>query len=385
MDKKGFEKINEILSFEIIDLKSAVISSNTEKFIQKIPALLEKPDDQLKDNIRYLFYLLSNICWTKGIYFSSLQRINKSQGTQEAFPKICIPVFDISELTFKQIQELTRVVQNKNAEKNSLAAFSLDFASLGEVDLLVQLSKIASAALQHEYQGPLFLQANQLRFDGLRFENDRENLLEELKSKTKQAIRMGIFNINFDASQLVDMDALHISEKMLMNLKMVALATNLWVRNFQPNDVVVSVNGKMDLSDGFLPDKEDVKEFLQRLLKEGSRLRFGVTGEDISKIEIPATKIDQESVDQINQLNEVVRRDIKMGGVVIDAGSLKDMNAYLPFSDLRICELKMKLEKGLITEDNISTILKKCGCFEVALNINDYAMRMNQFPKSAEF
>lgn len=385
MDTKGFEKINSLLGFEIIDKKSSVISANTEKFIQKVPHLLEKPDGQVKDNIRLLFFVLSSICWTKEIYFSSLQGINKSQGTQEAFPKLCIPVFDISELTLKQILELTRVFQNKKAEKNSLAALSLDFAGLEEVDLLVQLSRVASAALQHEYQGPLFLQANHLIFDGSRFENDRENLLEELKSKTKQAIRLGIFNINYDASQLVDMEAIRISEKMLMNLKMVALATNLWVRNFQPNDVIVSVTGKIGNTNVSLPDKEDVKEFLQRLLKEGSRLRFGVSGEDISKIEIPATKIDQESVNQINQLNEIVRRDIKMGGVVIDAGSIKDMNAYLPFSELRICELKMKLKKELITEDNIKTILRKCGCFEVAFNLNDYAIRMNQLPKAAEF
>ncbi len=385
MDKKGFEKINELLSFEIIDKKSSIIGANTEKFIQIIPHLLEKPDGQVKDNIRHLYYLLSNICWTQGIYFSSLQKINISQGTQDAFPKICVPVFDISDLTLKQILELTRVFQNKNAQKNSLAAFSVDFAGLEEVDLLIQLSRFASAILQHEYRGPLFIQADHLKFDGSRFENDREKLLEELKSKTKNAIRLGIFNINYDASELVDMEAFRISEKMLMNLKMVAMATNLWVRFFQPSGVVVSVSGIMGTSDNSLPGESGLKEFLQRLLKEGSRLRFGVSGEDISKIEIPATKIDQGSVNKINQLNEVVRRDIKMGGVVIDAGLLKDMNAYLPFSELRICELKMKLEKGLITEDNIKKILMKCGCYKVAFNTNNYAMKINQFPKAAEF
>lgn len=385
MDNKGFENVNELLGFEIIDKKSSVIGANTEKFLQKISHLLEKPDGQVKNNIQQLFYLLSNICWTQGIYFSSLQKINIAQGTQDAFPKICIPVFDISESTYKQIQELARVFLNESTGKKSLAAFSLDFAILGEVDLLIQLSRVALIALLYEYQGPLFLQANHLKFDGSRFENDRENLLEELKSKTKQAIRLGIFNINYDASELIDMQAIRISEKMLMNLKMVAMATNLWVRFFQPSGVVVSVSGNMGKSDNYLPDKADVKEFLQRLLKEGSRLRFGVTGEDISKLEIPATKFDQKSVDQINQLNEVVRRDIKMGGVVIDAGSLKDINAYLPFSNLKICELKMKLKKGMINEDNVKIILKNCGCFEVAFNLNDYAMRMNQFPKAAEF
>lgn len=385
MDRKSFEKINELLGFEIIDNKSSLISENIDKFKLKIPSLLDKPEGLIKDNIRHLFYIIYRICWMQGIYFSSLQKMNQSQGNQSAFSKICIPVFDISELTFEQLQELTKAIHGESSKKNSLAAFCIDFALDGEVDLPVQLSRITAVALLHGYQGPLFLQADQLKFDALRFENDRENLLDELKSKTKQAIRFGIFNINYDASQLVDEEASRISEKMLMNLKMVALGTNLWVRNFQPNGMVVSVSGNLGGSDGSLPGEADVKEFLQRLLKEGSRLRFGVTGDDISKIEIPVTKINQESVSLINQLNEVIRRDIKLGGVVIDTGTIRDMNAYLPYSDLRICELKMKPEKGLIAEDNIKTILKKCECFDVAFDINDYAMRLNQFPKSAEF
>ena len=385
MDKKGFEKINELLGFEITDKKTSVIDANTEKFLQKISRLLEKPDGQVKDNIRHLFYILSSICWMQGVYFSSLQKINKSQSIQTALSNLCIPVFDISEIALKQLHELTKAFQYESAKKNSLAGFSLDFSTLGEVDLLLQLSRVALVALLHKYHGPLFIQANHLKFDGSRFEDDREKLLEELKSKTKQAIHLGIFNINYDASQLVDMEASRITEKMLMNLKMVAMATNLWVRNFQPNGVVVSVSGNMGKSAGSLPGEADVKEFLQRMLKEGSRLRFGVAGEDISKVEIPLPKINQETINQINQLNEIVRQDIKIGGVVLDVGTVKDMDAYLPFSALRICELKMKPEKGLITEDNIKTILKKCGCFEVEFKINDYGMRMNQFPTAAEF
>jgi hypothetical protein len=385
MDKKGFEKINAFLGFEIFDKKSVVIDANIEKCKQKLPGILEKPDDFIKDNIKHFFYLISNLCWKQGIYFSSLQKINKSQGAQNSLSDVCIPVFNISGLTFLQIKELVGIIQDESIVDNNLAAFSLDFEILSEAELIVQLSRIASAALLQKYHGPLFLQANQLKFDESRFENDREKLLEELKHKTKLAIQLGIFNINYDASQLIDQDASRISERMLMNLKMVAMTTNLWVRNYQPNDVVVSVSGKLGKSGDSLPANTDVKEFIQRLLKEGSRLRFGVAGDDISKIELPISKIDQSLVNQINQLNDVVRQNLKLGGVVVDGGTIRDINELLPFLDLKICELKINPLTTLITKNSIKTILEKCKVINLDPNLKEFGMGLSQFPKVAEF
>lgn len=385
LDNKRFGNINEILGFEIIDSKSAIVTANIGKFKKCLPSLLEKPEGPIKNHLGYLFFILSNICWMQGIQFASLQKINKSQATLLSFSNICIPVFDVSWLTFDKILDLTGITQNKSSDKNNLVSFSIDFDALEIGAILIQLSRVAAAALLHEYKAPLFLQANQMKFDELRFESDREKLLEDLKSKTKLAIRLGIFNINYDASQLLEKEAVRISEKKLMNLKMVAMATNLWVRNFQPNGLVVSVSGYMGGTTNSIIEESDAKEYLQRLFKEGSRLRFGVPGEDISKVEILAPKKVQESIHQINKLNEFIRLDMKLGGLVIDAGTINDLKSYLPFSDLRICELKMKPGKDLITKDKIETILKKCGTYEVAFNLEDHAMVMNQFPKAIEF
>jgi hypothetical protein len=385
MDKKGFEEINTLLGFEMFDKRAAVVYGNIEKFKQKLPDILEKPNDLTKDNIKSLYYLISNLCWKQDIYFSSLQNLNKSQGTQQSLSDVCIPVFNISELPFYQLLELFGIIQDESIGKNNLAAFSLDFGKLKEADLLIQLCRIASAALLHNYKGPLFVQADQLKFDGTRFENDREKLLEELKQKTRQAIHLGIFNINYDASELTDPDASRISEKMLMNLKMVAMATNLWVRNFQPNNLIVSVSGKMGASGDSLPANADVKEFIQRLLKEGSRLRFGVSGEDISKLELPISKMDNILVNQINQLNEVLRHDLKLGGVVVDAGTISEVDDLLPFADLKLCELKIAPGKTLFSKKNLKTIFDRCGIGNQENNLKELGTRLSQFPKVTEF
>ena len=97
MDKKGYEKLNEILGLEIIDSKSNIILENTDHLIEKILSFIEKPDAKIKNNCKYLLYLINSICWNKGIYLSSLHKINKAQGTQDSFSNFQIPIFNVTD------------------------------------------------------------------------------------------------------------------------------------------------------------------------------------------------------------------------------------------------------------------------------------------------
>lgn len=77
-----------------------------------------------------------------------------------------------------------------------------------------------------------------------------------------------------------------------MNLKMVSIATNLWVRLFQPPGIIVSVSGSMGISREGLSEPDELKEFIKRLLKEGARLRFNLPQDDISSIQIFCPNLD---------------------------------------------------------------------------------------------
>jgi hypothetical protein len=172
---------------------------------------------------------------------------------------------------------------------------------------------------------------------------------------------------------------------MLMNLKMVAMATNLWVRNFQPNGIVVSVSGRMGMAKNLLPSEGDIKEYIQRLLKEGSRLRFGVAGDDISKVQINYPKLDTTIIEKINQLNISIRKEYKLGGLVIDLGDVKTIDQIDLLLKLKVCEIKLKLPKNIATWKNFQKVIQKCGIDNPGMDIVEYSMKINQFPRISDF
>jgi hypothetical protein len=358
MGRNGFEGIEEFLGLEIIDKKSNLISDNLDRFVNKTQLLLEKPDQKVKENLNDLLSILYAVAWNQKIYTSSLQQINKLQVSKEPFSYLSIPVIDVSNF---KIQDFKNIFEGYVKEQKYLVSFGFDFSRLDLYELLLQISRMLSAALNHKFEGPIFLQANALRFDADAFENDREALLENLKKKTRNAIQLGFYNINYDASDLINNKSNRISEKMLMNLKMVAMATNLWVRNFQPIGITVSVSGKMGLVDGQLPSEGEMREYTQRLLKEGSRLRFGVAGEDVSKVEIAIPDLNELTIERINNLNTLCRQEFKLGGLVVNVGKINDTKIFSLFSKLNVCELKICLGEKLVTPKHMKELFEMGG------------------------
>lgn len=381
MAQKSYEVINSIVGFDAFDKKGRLIRDTRNDLLRKIGALLEKPDQNLRENLDNLVFTLYSICNEEGIYPSSLMPLNKAQAFDEAYASISIPILDVSNFESKDFKI---VFNSLDSLANHLLAFSFNLAILTSESLKIQLARLVSFVILNKMAGPLFLNADGLQFDAKNFENDREFLLEDLKKKTRAAIRLGIYNIHYDSSELKDEESNRIMEKMLMNLKMVAMATNLWVRNFQPNSISVSVSGKMGLANDDLPKEGELKEYVQRLLKEGSRLRFGVAGDDVSVIEIPIPNLSDATIEKVNQLNYYCRRDLKLSGVLVDIGSIQNEKEINVLNKIRTCEVKFSIVKNNINSINLKALISALNKEKQKIELYKFSSETIQIPKLEE-
>jgi hypothetical protein len=382
MNKKQIENLDDVLKCGISFDKNIPQVKDISKFINKIDYLVDEKLAKNSDQLLADFYLLYATAWKLNIFPSSLQKINEIQASHENSTQINILSLDVTEYSLSNLRDL---FHSMNQAETKLLSLRINPKEMDLTWFFPYISKILAAAILEKYSGPLFLQTDSIYFDPKNFENDRDNLLDQLKKITQNAIKSGIYNLNLNASELVNLDQSIASEKMLMNLKMVAMVTNLWVRNYQPNGITVSVSGKIGKGAEDFVQKTELKDYIKRLLKEGSRLRFNTAGDDISKIVVDYGSGSKISIDNINELNNLTQKEFGLGGVALDLGQIDNLSQITRLSNLEVCEIRLKLVDKL---KNIKTYQEIIRIYDLQ-NKNDisdkYAMKIDQFPRMNEF
>ena len=382
MDKKLIEKLDDVLDCGIFFDKSYPQVKDINKFKSRIDYIFDEKIVGNKDQLIAAFLLIYSIAWKLNIFPSSLQKIYKAQASHEIFPQIKILSLDVTEDSFENLRIL---FNSMNKEETKLLSFSINPKQMDQTWFFPYITKILAAAIMEDYSGPIFLQTDNIYFDPLSFENDRDNLLDRLKKITQNAIKSGIYNLNLNASELIDPDKSVTSEKMLMNLKMVAMVTNLWVRNYQPNGITVSVSGKLGkLAVDFI-QKDELKDYLKRLMKEGSRLRFNTAGDDISKIVVDYRTGNKASADYLGSLKLIAQNEFGLGGLALDLGEVNNISQITQLKNYEVCEIKARLVDNLKNEKTYQEIIRTCD-IQKKIDISDeYAMKIDQFPKMNEY
>jgi hypothetical protein len=382
MNRTDLEKISDILGCEIDFVRGLPQVKDLNRFKDEIG---DKFDSKMKgheDLLIAVFYLFLSVAWKQNIFPSSLLRINKAQANNEISPQLKIFSVNVTDDSLADLRVLFEAI---NQAETNLVSLCINPNRFDPITYFPNILKILRAAILEDYSGPLFLQTDSIYFDAKSFNNNRDGLLDKLKRICQNAIKSGIYNLNLDASELIDPEKSIPSEKMLMNLKMVAMAINLWIRNYQPNGIIVSVGGKIGTGEEGIVNKEELKDFLKRLFKEGSRLRFNTAGEDISKITINIKAKENKFIDQITALNMIAKKEFGLGGIVLNLEEVKNISQITELKDYEICEIQAKLLNNLKNVSNYQQIISACKIQKTLKDTNKYQMRINDFPKMNEF
>src|SRR3990170_8525300 len=202
----------------------------------KVTVLDEK---KLKDAVDWLVYnavfnanneIKANCRWfikaaasASGIRSASIQGVYEAMGRGEV-GGFTVPAVNIRGLTYDTARALFR-----SALKNKAGAIIFEIAKseMGYTDQspYEYAAVVIAAALKEGYKGPLFIQGDHFQVNPKNYSQDKEKEIAGLKDWITKAVNAGFYNIDIDASTVVDLNKGNVIEQQRPNFEVTAQLT----------------------------------------------------------------------------------------------------------------------------------------------------------------
>jgi len=303
-------------------------------------------DDEVKLSARWL---IRRAGARMGCIVSSIQSLYDAMGNNQV-SGFTVPAINLRGITYYSAQAVFRA-----ALKDKVGAFIFEIArsEIGYTDQRPSeyVAVITAAAIKTGYSGPLFLQGDHFQINAKKYLEDPNAETQAIKSLIREAVEAGFYNIDIDASTVVDLDRPTIQEQQEGNYSITADMTAM-IREIEPEGVTVSVGGEI----GEIGDKNTTVEeftiFMDNYLK--ILREYGQNLKGISKISIQTgtthggvplpdgsiatVKIDFETLEKIS---EVAKAEYGLSGAVQHGASTLPNEAFDKFPKTRVSEIHL--------------------------------------------
>ncbi len=216
-------------------------------------------------------------------------------------------------------------------------------------------SNALAAAVKEGHQGPVFIQGDHYQVSVKKWASDPDGELAALRELTAEAIAAGYFNIDIDASTVVDLSLPTLAEQQQINAHLTALFTE-YIRGLEPEGVTISIGGEIGEVGLRNSTVQDLHAFMTAYLTEVQD-RERLLGHDlagISKISVqtgtshggvilPDGALADVAVDfeTLRKLSEAARIDYGLGGAVQHGASTLPEEAFGNFAEASAIEVHL--------------------------------------------
>jgi len=253
------------------------------------------------------------------IYFKLPELHNKPD-----FKPFTTPAINLRTLSYQMAQVVFRVM---NEEQAFPVILELARSEMGYTDQTPweYTANVLAAAIKEGYRGPVFIQGDHFQFSHSKFLKDPESEKEAIRQLIVRAIDAAFYNIDIDASTLVDISKEDLDEQQKLNYHLTAEFT-AFIRKHQPEGIVAAVGGEIGEVGGRNSTPEDLRAFMDgylRTLKEfnvspGIAKVSVQTGTSHGGVVLPDGTIAKVKVDFSvhEKLSKILREEYKIGGTV---------------------------------------------------------------------
>lgn len=304
------------------------------------------PDSEVRSSARWL---IRRAGARMGCISSSIQSLYDAMGSDKV-SGFTVPAINLRGITYHSAQAAFRA-----AMKDKVGAFIFEIArsEIGYTDQRPSeyVAAITAAAIKTGYSGPLFLQGDHFQINAKKYLEDPDTEIRAIKSLIGEAIEAGFYNIDIDASTVVDLDRPTIHEQQEGNYSITADMTAM-IRKIEPEGVTVSVGGEI----GEIGDKNTTVEeftvfmdgYLGELRKKGNNLK-GIskisiqTGTTHGGVPLPDGSIAEVQIDfdTLEKISEVARSEYGLSGAVQHGASTLPDEAFDKFPKTRTAEIHL--------------------------------------------
>ncbi len=275
-------------------------------------------NDEVKTGARSL---IKELARGLDIELASIQSLYEAMG-QRVVTGFTVPAINIRGLTYECARAIFR-----SMAKHRVGPVIFEIAK-SEIEYTGQRPSeyavvITAAAIKEGYKGPIFLQGDHFQVNAKKFKEDPNAEIDGLKALIKEAMEAGFWNIDIDASTLVDLSHPEINDQQRPNYETTATLTE-YIRSLEKDDITVSVGGEI----GEVGKKNSTEEEL-RAFMDGYNEKLGKGKKGISKISIQTgtshggIPLEDGSIaevkldfDTIDRLGKIAKDEYGLGGVV---------------------------------------------------------------------
>jgi fructose/tagatose bisphosphate aldolase len=281
-----------------------------------------------------------------GAYSASIQTLYEAAG-QGKFKGFTVPAINIRMITYDVAQAVFRA-----AMRDKVGPFSFEIAR-SEIGYTSQppaeyAACVLAAAIETGYQGPVFIQGDHYQVRRAMYRENAENELNDIRKLIKDSIEAGFYNIDIDASTLVDISKEDLLEQQAKNSQVTAEMTK-YIRGIEPKGVTVSVGGEIGEIGKGNSTVGDLRAFMNGYLKllpggmKGISKISVQTGTTHGGVALPDGSIAKVKIafDTLKELSNTARKEYGLGGAVQHGASTLPDEAFDMFPKVDTIEVHL--------------------------------------------
>lgn len=211
---------------------------------------------------------------------------------------------------------------------------------------------VLAAAIKTGYEGAVFLQGDHYQADSDKYSQNPRAQIDELQVSIKDALSAGFYNIDIDASTLVDLKKESLDQQQKENYETTASLTK-FIRSHQPPGITIAIGGEIGHIGGVNSTAEDfeafMKGYLEILESEGISPEMGIskvsvqTGTSHGGVPNPDGTLAEVKVDfsVLKDIGEVARDKFGMAGAVQHGASTLSNDMFGKFPEAQTAEIHL--------------------------------------------
>jgi len=300
-------------------------------------------DPRIKEDSRAA---IQEIASDEGLYMASIQGLYEAAG-MGVYSGITVPAINIRGITYHTARAVFRA-----ALKEKVGAFIFEIArsEIGYTDQrpAEYAACVLAAAIKEGFKGPVFLQGDHFQVNAGKYASDPEKEVNAIKDLIRESVDAGFYNIDVDASTIVDLRKESLEEQQELNCRVTADITG-FIRSIEPEGITISVGGEIGEVGKRNSTVDELRAFMSGY---GKMLASGIKG--ISKISVqtgtthggvvmPDGSIASVKIDfnTLAELSRVAREEYGMGGAVQHGASTLPDDAFDKFPEVGTLEVHL--------------------------------------------
>ena len=295
-------------------------------------------------------YLTRLLALDLGAVPASIHELYLARGRGEVPPNFTVPAMNLRALSYDAARAVFRDVMKIGA---GAFIFEIARSEIGYTDQrpAEYATNVLCAAIAEGYQGPVFIQGDHFQVSAKKYKDDPKAEIEALEALTAEALQAGFFNIDIDASTLVDLSLVGEREQQRLNAVVTAHFTE-FIRQRSPEAVTVSVGGEIGEVGGRNSNEAEMRAYIEEYGEALTSRAPGIPG--LSKISIQTgtshggvvlpdgtlakVKVD---FDTLGKLSKVAREGFGFAGAVQHGASTLPETAFGKFVESEACEVHL--------------------------------------------